>query len=280
MRRYKILKHLSQTFINRSRYGCYDKGWLSGTHSYTPYIILSRPRSGSNLLFTALKSHPNIICFNEVFGWDKEILFKYPGYRWWAHDPEVVKLRDNRVEDFMDNYIYRSHPPGTGAVGFKLFYRQHRKVERSVWDWLAEHPEVRIIHLQRRNALKAFVSHKLALQTKIWVGVVENIEEYQVEVNPEELINYINALEHWQQQIPKLYPEHPVQHLWFEDLVRDFENKCRMLCDFLEVPFHPMKIGTPQQGRYDLRQVVANWEEVEALLIEHGKEELILGWGD
>ena len=256
-------------------YGLLDSGIRTGTDDYVRYVIISRQRSGSNLLYNALKSHPQIICFNELFGWKKQVLFNYPGYRWWAGDPEVVRMRDEAVDEFMDRYVYRSHPPKTGAVGFKLFYDQHRKPKRSAWDWLADHPEVRIIHLQRRNALKAYVSRELARQTKTWVGVVEGIENMRVHVDTDKLMAYIRELDQWNEALPQYYPDHEIKHIYFEDMLKDFESYSRNICSNLNVPYAPLHIGTPKQGRYELTDIVTNWKEVEAVLVKEGLSRLL-----
>ena len=41
---------------------------LWGDQDYKPFIILSRSRTGSNLLVSLLNSHPQIFCEGEIFG--------------------------------------------------------------------------------------------------------------------------------------------------------------------------------------------------------------------
>ena len=72
---------------------------LLGGYNYTPFVILSRSRTGSNMLVQYLNSHPHIRCEYETLG-----------------------ILDNRSGPALVKRIYSKQPFFTKAKGFKVFY--------------------------------------------------------------------------------------------------------------------------------------------------------------
>ena len=103
-----------------------------GNNQYRRFIVLSRSRTGSNLLISLLNSHPHIYTEREIFG----------------------KLSGR-------NYVK--------AKGFKIFYYHPLDDDScSIWDELQSLDDLYVIHLKRRNILRTLLSRKTAGIQDVW----------------------------------------------------------------------------------------------------------------
>ena len=114
---------------------------------YTRMIILSRSRTGSNLLMSLLNSHPKVHIHGEVFDW----------------------LRGRTCKE-----IYEETFPEIAEVdclGFKIFYTHPiDDQEKSVWEMLKNDRSLKIVHLVRKNMLRTYVSQAIAEKNDIWTS--------------------------------------------------------------------------------------------------------------
>src|SRR5690606_26460474 len=110
------------------------------------FIVLSRSRTGSNLLISFLNSHPNIRARGEMF----------------------ARLNGKNCKDVLARGFARQ-PFYVKATGFKIFYYHPMDDDSGhVWDVLAELDDLRIIHLKRRNILRTLISRKIADTQGVW----------------------------------------------------------------------------------------------------------------
>jgi len=128
------------------------------------FIILSSKRSGSTYLQQLLNSHPEIIVGGEIFN-------NSPGHVMEKEQiPEdKVKLKDSNPEEYLNWYFLSRNKDPVKFIGFRLFYEHGRSGREVIWDILKNIPDFRIIHLQRKNQLKQFLSLKLAKKTSQWL---------------------------------------------------------------------------------------------------------------
>ena len=100
------------------------------------FVLLTHPRSGSTLLSLALRAHPEIRMFGELFNdeSDERICAFEAGYRSRPSIARYLKyirggayVRGWNSAEFIERQIYfdpsNDRPP---ATGFKLFYEQAR----------------------------------------------------------------------------------------------------------------------------------------------------------
>ena len=97
-------------------------GFTKGHKDYQRFIILGRPRTGSNLLHLSLRLHNRIISYGELFSSKHQTIRGYPRYR--HKSKHLMELRDGNPIKFVDQFIYRKYPRSISAVGFKIFYGQ------------------------------------------------------------------------------------------------------------------------------------------------------------
>jgi len=148
----------------------------------TRFCVLTTQRSGSTWLRDLLDSHPDIICFGELF-YSKRARLTDPHIQPYHLQRAEIGGRRPRV---VWNYLKRleTHPHAKRAVGFKLMYGQ-----------LAQFPEIlprlilgryTIIHLVRENLLDVVLSEHRAARTGL-AHTTQAVEQVAVKLNVVEL---------------------------------------------------------------------------------------------
>ena len=176
------------------------------------FIILSTARSGSNLLISLIKNHPNIKIYGELFNLN-------------SLEPNLQKDVLNDPIDYLNHKLYRRQPFWIKSVGFKIFYYHatsqqlipnkhpdnnliyaHKDLRqrinnyysfieknfdvdvlknrfKKIWIQLREDKDLRVLHLKRRNKLETYLSLRTAFITDRWRkvrgirGKVDNIRK-------------------------------------------------------------------------------------------------------
>ena len=123
------------------------------------FVVLSVPRSGSNLFCHMLSTVPGIFCFHELFHRrnvyvGKEHLNDY--------DLGTAKERNADPLGFLARVFAANREKS--AIGFKLFPGHNE----TILHYCLYRRDVRKILLVRKNALKVYSSHLIAQQTDHW----------------------------------------------------------------------------------------------------------------
>lgn len=226
----------------------------------TRFVILAVPRSGSNMLCTLLHSHPAVLCHHEVFN---------PGGIFYAVplrgtlDLGTRDERDRNPLGFLRR-IWQT-PLGRAAVGFKMTHRQNEAVYRHV---LAD-AGVRKIVLRRRNRLRTYVSRLLAERTGVWEAYrPEDLPRarQRVRVDPDALCEHLAFNEAYYTEVEQALRAAGQQSLGvhFEELNRP--GMRAQLLRFLGVGPASLRVQSVRQNSPDLRDLVVNYDEIEAAL--------------
>ena len=216
--------------------------------SYSKFVIVSHARSGSNLLLNALNFHPNIIAEHEIFA---------------AHNRNIGE----NFQPTLDN-LFRERPEKAKAVGCKIFYYHLNEEE---WRQISEIPELKVIHLKRKNTLSTIVSMKVAFKTDQW-GITNESERIdaakkQVYLDYDFLRQRFEQIESWEKNVPKLFNKSSIKNVFYQDLVGQYKPTVKSLFDFLELPqisLNNVKIKHKKQNPEPLSQLVENYDELKA----------------
>lgn len=246
--------------------------WRAASHikcspsnqSFTPFIVVTRSRSGSNLLKNFLNSSRRVECFGEVFrhpdrlGWDRPgILPKNFGLSSYLADPV----------EFLQNYFLEQQPPWVSAAGFKLFYYHAREPHRqTLWDFLHQRTDIHIIHLRRRNLIKVIVSRELAMKTGVWIDHSGDKGPLQsVKISPEYFEQQIKDTQNWEATTQEFFSKHPVKEIIFEDLIKTPQAHLDDLSQFLNIDQGDLRpiSATKKQAKRPLSEMLSNFEEVK-----------------
>ncbi len=228
------------------------------------FVILAVPRTGSNLLCTLLNSHPEILCHHEVF--NPQGIFTALTHRQQAETISLID-RDRDPLRFLQN-IWQTGV-GFSCVGFKWTLGQ----ADVVLDHVTRDQAVQKIVLRRRNRVKTFVSELVARQTQQWEVYSRKdliLPRPRVEVNPHELMSHVDRVQRFYQDLNEKLEQtrQPFVEIEYEHLARDAQH-LRIL-RFLGVtdPHYPLSPQSVKQNPSDLRQLIANFDQVAAALRE------------
>jgi LPS sulfotransferase NodH len=235
----------------------------------TRFVILAVPRAGTNMLCTLLGSHPRVLCHHELFN-DTGIRYALE-LRDSAFDLGTMEERERDPRGFLERAW--AADLGHSHVGFKMTHRQGSAAE--VFAAVMHDRGVRKIVLRRENRVRTFVSRLIAERTGQW-------EVYRgqprVRERPSVIVD-VGALEESIATDDAYYAEleaalaasgQPFLRVAYERLEARAEQ-ARML-EFLGLPPARLEVTSLQQNPEDLRELVANFDELEARL---GSTELV-----
>jgi LPS sulfotransferase NodH len=241
-------------------------GLTPARRDFTPFIILGRGRSGSNFLASLLRSHPQVCCFGEVFHNDRHdtIFWDTPGYR---VRPQDVDLRERDPIAFLDREVFGPVPKSIRAVGFKLFYYHAREEHwRILWSELQARKQCRILHLHRRNELRAILSEKLAERTQLWF-IYEDKDAHtglSVSISRRELELGVADTREYETRYRKMFADHPQLDVDYEDLAADTQGEAARILEFLGVAPRAVTAVTRKQNRQPMAKAITNYAALKA----------------
>lgn len=207
---------------------------------FTRFIILTRSRSGSNLLWSYLRRHPNIHIEGEIL----------------AH------RKGRHVEVYLDRF-FGYQPRRIRASGFKIFY-YHPMDDNSgeVWEALAGIKDLKVIHLKRDNLLEVQVSWKKAMLSDQWVAGTGGPAPARIRLDPRECEEAFRRTLAWQKQAGERFAGQEVMELTYEDFIRDPSGQLDAVQEFLQVAVRKLGTEMKKQQKKPVREVVSNYEEI------------------
>lgn len=220
-------------------------GRIFGHYHYKKFIVLTRSRTGSNLLIGMLNSHPSIYAKQGIFG----------------------RLDGKSIDDVL-NKIYSKYPNWIKAVGFKIFY-YHPQDDSSglIWEKLLNIKDFYVIHLTRKNILKTILSREIAGTTDVWSKTsLSNsipVEKRKVFLNKEELIKKFEETKSWEKKFRKLFSGKNVVNLTYEDFLSNPQTEFKRICDMLNLKYIYPKTNFKKQNPETLKDLIVNYDDLK-----------------
>lgn len=224
-------------------------GLVSGSGKYGKVVIVTRSRSGSNLLCSFLESHPEAFVWREVF--------RRPHYLTPALTHRLISGK----------YLKRYR-----AVAFKVFY--YHRVPPGFWEHLIADESIHIIHLVRENHLETYVSRLQAVESDHWESFARNggdsAGEHAINVIIPDLMTFLEDTEKQIESFKRsLYGRSNVLHLTFEQIAGpEGRDKVR---GFLAELLSPTGYGTTRnlrQSGLNIKSRIRNYEEVRRAILD------------
>lgn len=271
--------------------------------TYTRFMTLSGPRTGSTLLQEALNSSPEIHCFGEIFNdLVKNIDYRVDGYDMWSD--EDMALRSASPVEFLRQRIFCRHAEPVRAVGFKFHYG-HFWFHSGLMEALRDDRDLAVIHLTRRNLVRVFVSDKIAERTRVYRRSVERAQQGPVtrlratlrmanlgravrrptralarvlsalsdtpptlslNVDVEELRVYLYRTRSSIERWAEIMRDHPTMEVAYEDMAPDPAPTFERAQAFLRVTPRRLAVVLERQNPQPLRMLIENFDEVHAAL--------------
>jgi LPS sulfotransferase NodH len=219
-----------------------------GHNKFRRFIVLSRSRTGSNMLISLLNSHPNIHAEGEIFR----------------------ELSGRNYKDVLEKAFARQ-PFHVKAKGFKIFYYHPLDDESGgVWDALASLDDLYVIHLKRRNILRTLISRKIAGIQDVWA--IKTTDQHSgtdrkkiaVTFTVDELSEGFGQTREWEQAGEDTFRNHPLISIDYEDLVSHRESTFRKVTEFLGVRYLEPETNLRKQITKSMRETVTNYEELKS----------------
>jgi LPS sulfotransferase NodH len=221
-------------------------------NGYTKFVVITRPRTGSNLLINGLRTHPEMQVFGELF-------------RGGVSEAVKGSVRQS-ASTFFEESVFKHYPKSIKSVGFKIFYHHPVWDEAGgVWRHLCQMDDLRVIHLRRANLLRNFVSMKIAQKTDIWKESGETANpasDKRVEISAEECIAFFDRATAQEQETDEKFVARPLMRISYEELANGYDEVMRGVQAFLGVRQINLASMTRKQNPEALRHLILNYEEI------------------
>ena len=236
---------------------------MEGSESVTTrFILLGEGRSGTALLGEGLQRR-----WTEIRAKEEIFSSKWRG--------SATSFEDVARTAF-------SADSGETIVGFKLFSSHVTKQQLSA---LLQLEGMRVIILRRRNPLRRYVSEEIAKKTGRWSEGRPGMPDAAIPVAERRLSIDVRRLEFSLHNSEDRFREFdrltfgvPKIGIWYEDLVADLDGELRRIATFLGAG-EPAQEAPPhlrRQNPEELKDLIANYDEVSRFLRRIGKSEYLL----
>jgi len=189
---------------------------------FTRFVIVCAPRSGSTMLHTYLNSHSQILSHGEI-----------------------IRRRIEQGEDVISikEFAFSPQSKKIKAVGLKLFYEHmDQKGFKVAFDEVLDDDEIKVIHLQRRDKRKQFLSLRKAEKSGAWSSTLKQKEEVEVSITEQEYVDYEKEQQQLVDRVRERFAGHEVIEVSYEELVKDPKHELERIQQFIEV--EPKKLFT------------------------------------
>ena len=230
------------------------------------FVILGTQRTGTTLIRTCLSSHPDVHCVGEAFELGRRPYKQEDGYWYFRRQSPAHRIaalfrpRQSVAQYLHELYSDTSH----AAVGFKLMY-SHLQARPYLWSQL-ESLDLRVLHVTRRNVLKTLISRRSAASSGVY-HVSGNHRANKIQLDTSNLLRDLQIIAAEEKQWRSmLRPDTPYLGLVYEDYLVDQAQSNTQICEFLGIPARSMHSELKKVNPDSLREILGNYEEVQAAL--------------
>lgn len=220
-------------------------------HQVTPFVILFLERDGSTYMISMLNSHPEIETVYERFAVMRQKGQSGREQMAWAQDFLTPPLIGRKA-----------------AIGFKT--KLVDVLDPEEFAQLLHEKECRIIHMRRRNRVKAVVSkinaRRLYEATGNWNLYDKSDRRPPMTVAPERLAELLQEREELDEELREYVEglDLPKLVVCYEDLLQERDSVLQEVFSFLGVRPYPVEETTKKHTKDDLREALENFDELRA----------------
>lgn len=236
---------------------------MSKEFQYQPFVILGTARTGSTMLWSYLNSHPDILCLRGVYGSTNKINFGkfYGELPEEYHSSELIKLRNEKPIEFLENYVWKEYSKPFKAVGFKYFYDHNRHLanKNEVINYFTENKAIKFLHLKRDNLLATLFSYKRALAQQQWAKANTN---FRTSITVQECNDYFKQIIDSQKRFDELFTDRTLQ-VNYDNLLNATEQTLQKVLDFIGVKTILLTTETNKNRKTKLSDCITNYTELK-----------------
>ncbi|MGF1637692.1 MAG: sulfotransferase [Cyclobacteriaceae bacterium] len=220
--------------------------------SYTRFVIVSHPRSGSTLLHTLLNAHPQIHSRGEILQ---------------PYINSDIHIDASKLYE----HIFRPMSTNIRAVGFKFFFKYFKApTGKAVVEELCQDKDVRIILLKRKNLLRAIISLEIARKTRKFSSIKDSELRAKrlksITLNPALCLATLQQMELEQKQLIKYFNKKKCLELTYEALVSNQNKTVEVILQHLGLKHRNLFSLLKRQNPEPLDQLVINYDELKKAL--------------
>lgn len=235
-----------------------------------PFVVVGAERTGSNMLVGLLESHAAIKSYGELFNprqIDRDhIDGALPAH---ADRASLTALRREDPGAFHRRMVELGAEEGFQLVGFKLLY-YHGCISNAVIDHLVSAPELRVIHLKRKNRLARWISHRRASETDSWFKKRDDRSTRdapgKITLSVDTTLRDFLQMELYEERTDATFAGLPLLEVHYEQLADDPRGECLRVLEFLGAGASELRVGTRKTGDQDPGNMVDNWDEIRPRL--------------
>jgi LPS sulfotransferase NodH len=159
-------------------------------------------------------------------------------------------------------------------VGLKLFYYYYdHPAYSNIFKQIVERKDIRVIHLQRQDIFKLFVSLKLAQKSNVWSVVKKDERKQKIWIDPDEFKAFAETYLQRQRFFKNLFQQHEVHTLFYENLAGNSEKELERIQTFLDVKTRTLRSLLQKQNSDNVSSIVMNYGQIENV-VEQIKREI------
>lgn len=240
---------------------------------YEQFVIVGTARTGSTMLWSYLNSHPDILCLRGVLGSTNKVNFGkfYGELPEEYHSSVLIKLRNERPVEFLENYVWKEYSKPYKAIGFKYFYDHDRHLsnKEEVISFFKENRAIKFLHLKRNNLLATLFSYKRALAQQQWT---KTNTDYQTSITVDECIDYFQHIHDSQKRFDELFTGRTLQ-VSYDNLLNATERTLLEVLNFIGVKAISLTTETSKNRETKLSDCITNYTELKTHFIstDYGK---------
>jgi LPS sulfotransferase NodH len=236
----------------------------------TPFVVVAAERTGSNLLVDMLTTHPDVTSAGELFNTrlvdEGRLDTQLPEG---VDADEILRLRREDPAACHEALLAAAARQGAKAAGFKLLY-YHMLSDNRVVARLLSLPDLRVVHLVRRDRVARYVSHALAERTDLWWRDAAEVGGLRrphgpIEIDPRLLSWDMRFVEQLEDRARATFAGVRGLEIAYEDLVADLDGTAARVLELLGAPPCKLTPKSQKQGDGDARRRIANWESLRAI---------------
>jgi LPS sulfotransferase NodH len=217
-------------------------------HGYRPFVVVTRSRTGSNMLISLLDSHDAIIARGEL----------------------VARVGEAGPAAILDPF-FKPRRAKIEAVGFKAFYYHPLDGESErLWEYLRGIDGLLVIHLRRLNTLRALLSREIAAKRDVWKLKDDDergaLAERTVRLDPQTLLESFEQTRAWWRETEARWSDREMVAVDYEDVAADPSGQVHRICEYLGVEFAQVTTDLRKQNPEPLSSLLENYDEVVAAL--------------
>lgn len=226
--------------------------WLTikrGHTAFSRFLVLTRSRSGSSMLMSFFRSHPQVEVYGEYFS----------------------RLGQRSYQEMLAE-VFSPHPRKIKAVGFKLFYNHpFDDPDSELWAALSAMKDLRVVHLTRVNFLRTYVSRRIAEEQSVWSirGAKEKSELKApvLVIKPQELWSAYEKTRQMQEDRVSILQNQRMIDLTYEGLVEQPVAEFGKITHFLEIDDIAPQTNLRKQNTRKLSEIITNYAELKEGLV-------------